>query len=152
MKTNKTLTCVHGSSTTCNGWRPLSLTGAFHSVKCKNVHQHNEWQIFFLINENNSTYKNSFQWQKHVIVCCVQICRKICGLGCVNHALVRALFTQPSPRICCISVYNCRKGDNRQNTHRSFCDKEDAAMWNEYLLSTCRIFRQERKFLHDWSN
>ena len=29
----------------------------------------------------------------------VQICRKICGLGCVTRALVHAWFTQPSPRI-----------------------------------------------------
>ena len=35
-------------------------------------------------------------WQR------VQICRKICGLGCVTRALVRAWFTQPSP-----NVYSC---------------------------------------------
>ena len=29
----------------------------------------------------------------------IQICRKICGLGCVTRALVRPWFTQPSPRI-----------------------------------------------------
>ena len=29
----------------------------------------------------------------------VQMCRKICGLGCVTRALVNAWFTQPSPRI-----------------------------------------------------
>ena len=29
----------------------------------------------------------------------VQMCRKICGLGCVTRALVHAWFTQPSPRI-----------------------------------------------------
>ena len=28
----------------------------------------------------------------------MQICRKICGLGCVNHAHARARVTQPSPR------------------------------------------------------
>ena len=33
--------------------------------------------------------------------CCiaVQICRKICVLGCVTHVLVCAWFTQPSPHI-----------------------------------------------------
>ena len=29
----------------------------------------------------------------------VQICRKICGLGCVTRTLVHAWLTQPSPRI-----------------------------------------------------
>ena len=29
----------------------------------------------------------------------LQICRKICWLGCVTRALVHAWFTQPSPRI-----------------------------------------------------
>ena len=29
----------------------------------------------------------------------LQICRKICGLGCVTRALVPAVFTQPSPHI-----------------------------------------------------
>ena len=29
----------------------------------------------------------------------VQMCSKICGLGCVNRALVHAWFTQPRPRI-----------------------------------------------------
>ena len=34
----------------------------------------------------------------------IQICKIICGLGCVTRVLVRAWFMQPSPGISCISV------------------------------------------------
>ena len=38
----------------------------------------------------------------------LQICRKICGLGCVTRALVLAWFTQPSP---CIFLHICTVGN-----------------------------------------
>ena len=39
-------------------------------------------------------------WQLCVdVYCIVQICKKICGLGCVTCSLVRAWFTQPSLHI-----------------------------------------------------
>ena len=57
-------------------------------------------------------------WQR------VQICRKICGLGCVTRALVHAWFTQPSP-----NVYSCI----------FTCERSSASQW----LTLARFEEQE---------
>ena len=46
-------------------------------------------------------------FHSHAWYICIQICRKICGLGCMTRALVHAWFMQPGPHIFlhfCIQV------------------------------------------------
>ena len=57
----------------------------------------------------------------------IQKCRKICGLGCVNRARIRARVTQPSP---CISLHICRRDVIKDCVHCDFCT---ATFDNVYL-------------------
>ena len=64
----------------------------------------------------------------------VQICRKICGLGCVTRTLVRALVTKPSP---CIFLHFCRWNKISIHEHSSIFPRKisDIFVWKCVLYT-----------------
>ena len=75
----------------------------------------------------------------------IQICRKICGLGCVTRALVHAWFTQPSPRIFLhFCIYSLSVGSG-------YFFPLDVGTWQDTsIVSTARNNRERTKKANDF--